>query len=79
VIEPLRELLLAELREVDGNPQNGPILRSVKGRPLSLDMLARVVIRPALRNAANYRDGKAKDWKPLEWQGFYSLRHGIAT
>jgi hypothetical protein len=42
-------------------------------------MLARVVIRPALRNAANYRDGNAKDWKPLEWQGFYSLRRGIAT
>ena len=78
VIEPLRELL-AELREAEGNPANGPILCSVKGKPLSLDMLARVVIRPALRNPANYRDGNAKNWKPLEWQGFYSLRRGIAT
>ena len=78
VIEPLREVL-AQLRESEGNPVNGPILRSVKGKPLSLDMLARVVIRPALRNAANYRDGNAKNWKPLDWQGFYSLRRGIAT
>jgi integrase len=30
VIEPLRGLL-AELREVEGNPANGPILRGVKG------------------------------------------------
>ena len=78
VIEPLRELL-AELREGEGNPQDGPILRGVKGRPLSLDMLARVVIRPALRNPKNYRTPNAKEWKPLEWQGFYSLRRGIAT
>jgi integrase len=76
VIEPLRELL-AELRAAEGNPGSGPILRGVKGKPLSLDMLAHVVIRPALR--ANYRNGPAKDWKPLEWRGYYSLRRGIAT
>jgi integrase len=76
VIEPLRELL-AELREVEGNPQKGPILRGVLGgKPLNLDMLAREVIRPALRNRKNYRDPEAK---PIEWQGFYSLRRGIAT
>jgi len=34
------------------------------------------VIRPALRNPKTYRDLEAK---PLEWQGFYSLRRGIAT
>jgi integrase len=78
VIEPLRELL-TELRAAEGNPRSGPILRGVKGKPLSLDMLARVVIRPALRNRANYRNGQSKDWKPLEWQGYYSLRRGIAT
>jgi integrase len=78
VIEPLRELL-TELRAAEGNPGSGPILRGVKGKPLSLDMLARVVIRPALRNRANYRNGQSKDWKPLEWQGYYSLRRGIAT
>lgn len=78
VIEPLRELL-AELRFSDGNPRSGPILRGVKGKPLSLDMLAHVAIRPALRNRANYRNGQSKAWKPLQWQGYYSLRRGIAT
>jgi integrase len=81
VIEPLRELL-AELSEVEGNPQDGPILRGVKlsedgkPKPLNLNMLAREVIRPALRNPKNYRTGDAK---PIVWQGFYSLRRGIAT
>ena len=42
-------------------------------------MLAKRVIRPALRNRNNYRDGASKNWKPIEWQGFYSLRRGIAT
>ena len=78
VIEPLRELL-AELREVEGNPANGPILRGIKGKPVNLDMLAKRVIRPALRNRENYRDPQAKNWKPLEWRGFYSFRRGIAT
>jgi len=64
---------------------NGPILRGVKlnaegkPKPLNLNALAREVIRPALRNPKNYRDPGAKDWKPLEWHGFYSLRRGIAT
>lgn len=75
VIEPLRELL-AELRETEGNPANGPILRGVKAGPLDVNMLAKRVIRPALRNPKNYRDPETK---PLEWQGFYSLRRGIAT
>ena len=78
VIEPLRELL-AELREAEANPTNGPILRGVKGGPLDLNMLAKGVVRPALRNRRNYRDGESKNWKPLECQGFYSLRRGIAT
>jgi len=68
VIEPLRELL-AQLRDIEGNPSNGPILRGVKGGPLELNMLAKRVIRPALRNRENYRDPKAKDWKPLELHG----------
>jgi len=78
VIEQLRELL-AELREADCKPANGPILRGVKGGPLDLNMLAKRVIRPALRNRKNYRDGESKNATPLEWQGFYSLRRGIAT
>ena len=42
-------------------------------------MLVKRVIRPALRSRANYRDSNAKIWKQMEWQGFYSLRRGIAT
>jgi hypothetical protein len=53
VIEPLRELL-AELRTLEGNPAAGPILRGVSGKPLSLDMMAREVIIPAVRNPENY-------------------------
>jgi integrase len=78
VIEPLRELL-TELRKTEGNPANGPILRGVKGKPLNLDMLAKRVIKPALCNRENYRDPKPTNWKPVEWNGFYSLRRGIAT
>src|SRR6267378_3417278 len=55
VIEPLRELL-AELREAEGNPADGPILRgALAGKPLNLDMLAREVILPAVRNPENYK------------------------
>lgn len=75
VIAPLREIL-GELRKTEGNPGNGPILRGTKGGPLELNMLAKRIIRPALCNPKNYRDRKAK---LLEWQGFYSLRRGIAT
>jgi integrase len=78
VIEPLRELL-AQLHQIERNPAKGPILRGVKGGPLDLNMLAKRGIRPALRNRKNYRDGESKNCKPLEWQGFYSLRRGIAT
>jgi hypothetical protein len=43
------------LREVDGNPSDGPILKGVLGgKLLNLDMLAREVILPAVRNPANY-------------------------
>ena len=51
----------------------------MKGGPLDLNMLAKRAIRPALRNRKNYRDGESRSWKPLEWQGFYLLRRGIAT
>jgi integrase len=78
VIEPLRELL-AQLRQIERNLAKGPILRGVKGGTLELNMMAKRVIRPALRNRENYRDPQAKNWKPLEWYGFYSLRRGIAT
>jgi len=75
VIEPLRELL-AELRKLEADPQNGPILRGVMGKPLNLDMIAKRVIMPALRNPENYPN---PDAKKLDWHGYYAFRRGIAT
>ncbi len=75
VIEPLRDLL-AELRTLEGNRVAGPILRGLSGRPLNLDMLARVVIVPALRNPENY---SGPDAKRIVWHGYYAFRRGIAT
>jgi integrase len=75
VIEPLRELL-AELHNLEGNPANGPILRSVTGKALNLDMLANRSIVPALRNPENYA---SSDPKLLPWHGYYAFRRGIAT
>jgi integrase len=75
VIEPLRELL-AELHNLEGNPATGPILRSVTGKPLNLDMLAHGTIVPAIRNPENYSN---PDAKRLNWHGYYAFRRGIAT
>ena len=75
VIEPLRELL-AQLRELEGKPENGPILRGVLGKPLNLDMIVKRVIMPALRNPENYA---TPDAKKLNWHGYYAFRRGIAT
>jgi len=74
VIEPLRELL-AELRCLEDNPTSGPILRGVCGKPLNLDMLAREIILPAVRNPENYEP----DAKRVSWHGYYAFRRGIAT
>ena len=49
-----------------------------KPQPLNLNALARV-IRAALLNREKCRNGQAKDWKPVEWHGYYSLCRGIAT
>jgi integrase len=66
VIEPLRGIL-TELRESDGNPSKGPILRGPSGKPLNLDNLSKRVLSPILKAAK------------IEWHGWYSLRRGIAT
>jgi hypothetical protein len=42
-------------------------------------MLAKRTILPALRNPKNYPEPKTKDFKPLEWHGYYAFRRGIAT
>ena len=66
VIEPLRSLL-RELREADGNPEAGWILRGLKNGPLNLDYLARELIIPTLRA------------KGISWPTYYGLRRGIGT
>jgi integrase len=66
IIEPLRDIL-SELRQSDGSPNNGPILRGERGKPLNLDNLARRVIRPALAKA------------DVKWNGWYAHRRGAGT
>ncbi len=66
VIEPLTGIL-ADLREADGNPANGPILRGPSGKPLNLDNLRKRLLGPILEAAK------------LQWHGWYSLRRGVAT
>src|SRR5262249_2421798 len=75
VIEPLRGMLV-ELREFEGKPESGPILRGVLGKPLNLDMIVKRVIMPSLQNPENYSTPEAKK---LDWHGYYAFRRGIAT
>lgn len=70
VREPLRSIL-AEQRELDGNPTSGWILRGeLRGQPLNLNNLARRIIKPALAKV---------EPNPLPWRTWYALRRGIAT
>lgn len=88
VIEPLRSIL-AELREADGNPSNGSILRGSSGCPLDLDNLAERVVKPALLRCALCKECESKhadadhgfqlDQTLPKWHGWYSLRRGVAT
>ena len=66
VIEPLAGILAA-LREADGKPSNGPILRGPSGKPLNLENLSKRVVAPLL------------EAKEIQWHGWYSLRRGVAT
>jgi integrase len=66
VIETLADIL-GKLRELDGNPASGPILRGPSGKPLNLDNLSKRVVSPLLKAAG------------LEWHGWYSLRRGVST
>ena len=66
VIESLAAIL-AELREAEGNPTAGPILRGPSKKPLNLDNLSKRVLAPLL---------KAKE---IQWHGWYSLCRGVAT
>lgn len=89
VIASLR-VLLDELREAEGSPEKGPILRGRSGRPLDLNTLAKREIIPTLRrcviclqpNDARHRDyghDFQLDKSLPEWHGWYAFRRGIAT
>ncbi len=66
VVEPLLSIL-RELREAEGSPSSGFILRGALGRPLNLDVMARKVIKPAFQA------------KNLKWHGYYAYRRGLAS
>jgi integrase len=66
VIETLA-VILNHVRELDGNPSNGPILRGPRGKPMNLDNLSKRVMSPLLKSAG------------IQWHGWYSLRRGVAT
>ena len=87
VIEPLASIL-AKLREADGNPESGPILRGPSGKPLDLHLANRVVIPGLVRCVKCQRPQSEHDHVDHDfeldaalpkWHGWYSLRRGVAT
>jgi len=88
VIETLAEIL-SDLRERDGNPSTGPILRGPSGKPMILDNLSKRVVIPALKRCSvcgeqeSEHDEAEHEFKLDEsipkWAGWYSLRRGVAT
>ena len=65
VIEPLLRIL-TDLREADGNPATGPILRGPRdGKPLNLDNVERRVLSPILKGLRfNGTNGMHSDAEP---------------
>jgi len=88
VIEPLADML-AQLREADGNPSTGPILRGPSGKAVNLDNLSKRVMIPVLHGCTVCQELKAdhtdadhdfiRDAALPHWHGWYSLRRGVAT
>jgi integrase len=87
VIETLAEIL-NDLRERDGNPSSGPILRGPSGKPMILDNLSKRVVVPALKRCSVCGEQESKheadhefklDESIPKWAGWYSLRRGVAT
>jgi integrase len=87
VIETLAEIL-SDLRQRDGNPATGPILRGPSGKPMILDNLSKRVVAPALKRCSvcgeresNHESDHAfvLDTSIPQWAGWYSLRRGVAT
>ena len=60
--------MLNNFREVEGNPNEGYILKgSGFGRPLNLDQFARLTIKPLLA------------MEGIKWHGYYACRRGLGT
>ncbi len=88
VIDTLAEILI-DLRERDGNPSIGPILRGPSGKPMILDNLTKRVVIPALKRCSicseqeSEHDEADHEFKLneslLKLAGWYSLRRGVAT
>lgn len=88
VIEPLASVLAA-VREADGNPSSGPILRGPSGKPLDLHNLSNRVVIPSLQRCTVCGKSKTEhgrvdhdfqqDTSLPRWHGWYSLRRGVAT
>jgi integrase len=87
VIETLADIL-CDLRERDGNPSAGPILRGPSGKPMILGNLSKRVVVLALKRCAicSKRESAHKaehefqlDTTLPTWHGWYSLRRGVAT
>jgi hypothetical protein len=85
---PVLAEILSELRQADGNPTDGPILRGPSGKPLLLDNVSQRVIVPLLRGCAvcgkpesGHKAAHAfkLDESLPAWHGFYSLRRGVTT
>ena len=88
VIEPLGSILSA-LREKDGNPIAGPILRGPSGKPLDLHNLGNRVVIPTLKRCASCQQSKSEhgradhdfrlDESLPKWHGWYWLGRGVDT
>lgn len=88
VIEILAEIL-SQVRELDGNPWSGPILRGPSGRAMNLDNLSKRVMFPALEKCKVCKESRGyhklgrhefeQDPALPKWHGWYSLRRGVAT
>jgi integrase len=87
VIETLANIL-SHLRETDGNPSTGPILKGPSGKPIILDNLSKRVVMPALNRCSICLQRESEheaehdfelDASLPKWHGWYSLRRGVAT
>src|SRR3984885_13133390 len=77
-----------DIRERDGKPSPGPILRGPSGKPMILDNLSKRVVIPALKRCAICCEQESAhkaehefklDESLPKWHGWYSLRRGVAT